>query len=365
MARPSTISMFEIDSDGDFWEDVRRAQRPFWKRCSICSMGPSERALWLMLAVNSSLTVVQLTCGALANSLSLIGDGALMGIDSVCYAVGIYAERLKVDTRAATKADRRGALFSIVMLALTTAWVFFDVVDRLTNDDDDEETTLTPRKKGASRVGSVTEVDGGQVNAMFMLIFTVINLLADACVAFACWKFGLVALVADPDDAPATKSGSNEPKRRPSSFEADHEVSRGKEGSENWNIFGAFAHLAADGVRGIAVLCAGSLAVAGVVDAAKADAYCSLFVCLFVLAAAASLLRTVLRRSNPTAYEHMDEDEVGRGGSIVGASPSEEITGGVASPSLRDPFQTTPQVFGQRTGLEAGFGNHDENPDGL
>merc|ERR1712113_90197 len=80
------------------------------------------------------------------------------------------------------------------------------------------------------------------------------------------------------------------------------------------NLCGALAHLAADGVRGVAVLICGILAVAGVVDAAKADAYCSLFVCVFVLFATASLLRVVIRKSAPVAYEsyeHVDLDSVG------------------------------------------------------
>merc|ERR1719266_1153712 len=73
------------------------------------------------------------------------------------------------------------------------------------------------------------------------------------------------------------------------------------------NLFSALAHLAADGVRGVAVLLAGILAVTGVVDAAKADAYCSLFVCVFVLLAAGSLLRVLIRSSAPQVYEEFED----------------------------------------------------------
>ena len=47
----------------------------------------TERALWLMFGVNSLLTGTQIFCGLLANSLSLLGDGALMAMDGVSYAV--------------------------------------------------------------------------------------------------------------------------------------------------------------------------------------------------------------------------------------------------------------------------------------
>lgn len=66
-------------------------------------------------------------------------------------------------------------------------------------------------------------------------------------------------------------------------------------------------HLAADGVRGLAVIVAGIFAVVGVVEAATADTYCSLFVCVFVLVAACSLLQVVLRKTVPLAYQHFDE----------------------------------------------------------
>lgn len=224
-----------------------------------------------MFSVNAVLTVGQLTCGAIANSLSLLGDGALMAMDGVSYAVSIYAERRKLnateDAIVAERADRLGALFNVVMLAATTCWVLFDVVDRLVGDDEQEDGDDTKEE---------VEVDGG-----VMVGFTVVNLVADAAVVLACWWFGVASVVSDADEAGA-----------------------------NMNLFGALAHLAADCVRGVAVLFCGILAIAGLVDATKADAYCSLFVCIFVLAAAVSLLRVVIRKSNPLAYDEVDEPTV-------------------------------------------------------
>ncbi|CAE8587162.1 unnamed protein product [Polarella glacialis] len=56
------------------------------------------------------------------------------------------------------------------------------------------------------------------------------------------------------------------------------------------------------------VLLCGILAQVGLVEAAKADAYCSLFVCVFVLSATASLLKTLIKRSNPLAYATIEEE---------------------------------------------------------
>mmetsp|Transcript_19271 Transcript_19271/g.62775 ORF Transcript_19271/g.62775 Transcript_19271/m.62775 type:complete len:127 (-) Transcript_19271:25-405(-) len=114
------------------------------------------------------------------------------------------------------------------------------------------------------------------------------------------------------------------------------------------NIFGAFAHLAADGVRGIAVLFAGILAVAGVVDAAKADAYCSLFVCLFVLAAAFTLLRTVLRKSTPTAYEEIEDEQACCADNSTSISGTAAIR--PAAPTTTPGAKPAATVLGQRSG---------------
>merc|ERR1712125_105906 len=111
---------------------------------------------------------------------------------------------------------------------------------------------------------------------MGMVAFTAINLIADFGIIVACWKCGGGALLGEGD---------------------------------NMNFYGALAHLAADIVRGIAVLICGILAVVGVADPLKTDAYCSLFVCLFVLSATASLLRVLAQKVVPTAYEYVDEGE--------------------------------------------------------
>jgi len=234
-----------------------------------------------MLTVNSCLTVMQLVCGFVANSLSLVGDGALMGMDSVSYAVGLYAERRKAEAVQAERADRLGALFSSVMLAATTIWLLFDVVDRLFNDDKD--VVRVPDSLGANDATQASDGGGVEVDGGIMIGFTSVNLIADAAVLLACWRCGGAALLMDSTEAEG-------------------------QSHENMNFFSALAHLAADVVRGVAVMVCGVLAVVGVVEPAKADAYCSLFVCIFVLVAVGSLLRVLLRKSAPEVYEHMEDD---------------------------------------------------------
>ncbi|CAE7524039.1 egl-4 [Symbiodinium pilosum] len=209
-----------------------------------------ERALWLMFGVNSVLTGTQIFCGVLANSLSLLGDGALMAMDGVSYAVSLYAERRKASAQDAKRLDRAAAFFSATMLAATTAWVLFDVVERLTGEE--RESALH-----SQLVNGMDTLHDIEVNSDIMIGFTSLNLAADVAVVLCTWSCGASKLLED-------------------------------EEASNLNLFGALAHLGADVVRGLAVLLAGILAEVGLVQAAKADAYCSLFVCIFVLAATAS-----------------------------------------------------------------------------
>ena len=146
------------------------------------------------------------------------------------------------------------------------AKVLFDVVERLMGEE----------RESVIQVDGMSRLDDIEVDSVIMIVFTALNLVADMVVAVCAWRCGASELL-------------------------------GEEAS-NMNLFGALAHLGADMVRGLAVLLAGILAQAKVVEASKADAYCSLFVCIFVLMATASLLRTLLQQSNPLAYAHVEFD---------------------------------------------------------
>merc|ERR1712232_26279 len=199
-----------------------------------------------------------------------------------CYAVGLWVERQKGNAAAEAnkaKADRLGALFSVLLLAVTTTWMLFDAVDRLLGDADSVEEVDV---HGTSRP---------KVSGELMVAFTAINLVADFGIIVACWKCGGGALLGE---------------------------------GENMNLYGALMHLAADIVRGVAVLICGILAVLGVADPLKADAYCSLFVCLFILSATATLVRMLLKRSNPSAYVNFREEEEAWGNVEMEASAQEE-----------------------------------------
>jgi len=243
-----------------------------------------------MFGVNSLLTGTQIFCGVLANSLSLLGDGALMAMDGVSYAVSLYAEKRKASAQDAKRLDRAAAFFSAAMLAATTVWVFFDVIERLTGQE---------RESALQVTGLGSQLHDIKVNSDIMIGFTSLNLAADFVVVLCTWSCGASKLLEDQEE----------------------------EASANLNLFGALAHLGADVVRGFAVLLAGILAEVGLVQASMADAYCSLFVCIFVLAATASLLKTLLRRSNPLAYVQMEgEGEAGTAGTHPGQEPAAEAS---------------------------------------
>ncbi|CAE7237815.1 unnamed protein product [Symbiodinium natans] len=182
----------------------------------------TERALWLMFGVNSLLTGSQLFCGVLANSLSLLGDAALMAMDGVSYAVSLYAEKKKASAQDAKRLDRAAAFFSAAMLAATTTWVLFDVIERLTGEQ---------RESAIQVSGMGSQLHDIEVNSDIMVGFTSVNLAADVAVVLLTWSCGASQLLEDGE-------------------------------ASNLNLFGALAHLGADVVRGLAVLLAGILAEA-------------------------------------------------------------------------------------------------------
>lgn len=257
------------------------------------------------------MTVAQLWSGIVANSLALIGDGSLMAIDAVSYGVNLYVERQKKAAGPGaevagnrSRIDRFGAGASAVMLAATTCWVLFAALDRILAD---------PEEPGAVP----------QVNGSVMIVFTAVNLAADVGLGLVFWRCGAAALLAGQGDGKSSR--------------VDAEGGDGD--GDDMNLCSALAHLAADAVRGVAVLLCGIFAVAGVVDATRADAVTSLFVSVFVLAATFSLLRVLIRRSVPTAYEEFDVDATeGIPPSKVGL-PQRKRDGG-SSPEARGPLSS-------------------------
>mmetsp|Transcript_54443 Transcript_54443/g.129746 ORF Transcript_54443/g.129746 Transcript_54443/m.129746 type:complete len:334 (+) Transcript_54443:97-1098(+) len=242
-------------------KEAEASEEPASSSCRLRAPTRSESTLLMMLFVNTSLAVAQVACGMAANSLSLLGDGVLMFVDSISYVINLAIETGKSDEEGRSKLDSVGAAVSISLLAVTTIWMLLQSAQRLLPDDsedDDEDVS---------------------VNGLIMIIFTVVNLVADAFVILASWLCGAGDML------------------------------MGEEGG-NMNLKSAFAHLGADVVRGIAVLVAGIVAVLGWADGATSDAWCSLFVCVFILFAAFGLLQTLLRRLSPGGtYDNFDEEE--------------------------------------------------------
>lgn len=234
-------------------------------RCSCCKniCGFASGTLSVLIIVNVVLTVAQLTCGIMANSLSLIGDAVLMGMDGVSYGISLYVERRKAVIQDQARIDRHGAMFSAALLGATTCIISVDSIRR-----------LLPSKE---------DVDGGagdeiEVDSNMMFGFTTVNLVADVVIFLMSWYCGTLSVVTD--------------------------------GDENLNMVSAFAHLAADTVRGVAVLLCSTLAIVGVVDPVSADAYCSLFVCLFVFSATVQLVCRLVRAKPSTTFKAFDDTEM-------------------------------------------------------
>ena len=117
------------------------------------------RALWAIFGLNTAFTIAQLCGAAAANSLALMGDTGTMAVDSMTYAINLYAEynksRLGADRAEALEIG--ASVFSVVALLGVTAYVMRDAIDRL----------------------NAPQGDGDGVNPSIMLFFTSLNLLID------------------------------------------------------------------------------------------------------------------------------------------------------------------------------------------
>lgn len=212
---------FEDESD-DLFDgiDLRMDEEPVILNNKRSSS--NLRMLYQLFAFNLVLCIVQATCGLIANSLALLGDGMLMGVDVITYVVNIYVERKKsISKRHKAKVDQLGAIMSLFLLSFTTVWLLIDSLHRL-----------------------IYPVEG-TVNGTIMFAFTVLNLLIDALLLRNFLKSG-----------------------------AD---------SQSMNMKSALLHLGADIIRGFGVLISSCWIWIHPADGITADAICSLFVSVFIL----------------------------------------------------------------------------------
>lgn len=82
------------------------------------------RVLWLLLAINATMFVVELVAGVLADSAGLLADSLDMFADAAVYGIGLYAVG-----RAAVHKARAALASGIFQLALGVD-VLFEVVRR-------------------------------------------------------------------------------------------------------------------------------------------------------------------------------------------------------------------------------------------
>ncbi len=104
-----------------------------------CGCGPTaaetaaqRRVLWIALALNAAMFVVETTAGVLGNSTGLIADGLDMLADASAYAVGLLA----VGRSGLFKANAARA--SGVLLLILGIGVLFDVARRIVSGEPPE-----------------------------------------------------------------------------------------------------------------------------------------------------------------------------------------------------------------------------------
>lgn len=106
---------------------------------SGCGCGPTEadtaaqrRVLWVALALNAVMFVVEVTTGVIANSTGLIADGLDMLADASAYAIGLIA----VGRSGLFKAN--AARLSGVLLLILGFGVLADVARRIVSGEPPE-----------------------------------------------------------------------------------------------------------------------------------------------------------------------------------------------------------------------------------
>lgn len=251
------------------------------------------RALWATFLLNTAFTFAQVIGATAANSLALLGDTGTMFVDSVTYAINIFAELNK--HRFETHSLEIGAsLFSVAALCTVTAFVMRDAIGRLSRSRGGEAGS----GEGSGEVEG--EVEGEEVDPIIMLTFTCFNLLVD---------FGMFASILLRRrgggggsacclcpyflrPAPPNAAASDELQDEAAEGGAGAGGAAGGAAAEdaaalNLNMCSALAHVVADTMRTLTVMgCALLVAFCGY-DAEHTDAMGSLLVCCIVLAIAA------------------------------------------------------------------------------
>ena len=242
---PLKYTPLELDGEGN---QIIVSSR--WARLrSLCCESSNARTLLVLLVFNTSFAVAQVVAAGVANSLSMYGDSATMMLDSLTYAVNIYAECKKSPNEAASlRVELIATCFSIATLVAVTGFLMWDA---------------------ASRLRSGNRGQGVQVD--IMLEFSMANLVIDvvACVVF------LSRITRERMEQAGRRVGIAEHVQMEQEFE-----------DSGLNMCSAFVHLLADTLRTITVLTS-SIVVEEIAEVSsfKADAVSSLVVSTIILAA--------------------------------------------------------------------------------
>jgi Co/Zn/Cd efflux system component len=208
----------------------------------------------------------------LAHSLSLAGDAASMGVDTVTYLLNSVAERYK-----ARGASARERLQLELYIPLVSALALLCASGMIVS-------------QALSTLRAPPAVSGA--HSGIMLILSSVNLVIDAvAVVFFCRvrKHQLKAAVDQEGDAAAPllpDQGAT-----PLLPSADPPL------MGNVNVCSAFTHVLADTLRSISVLVAALATCAGKVDADVADAWAGLSVSVIILISLLPLLQGVGRNA--------------------------------------------------------------------
>jgi Co/Zn/Cd efflux system component len=241
--------------------------------CTSCYPQSNVALLVVVSILFGGFALSEGAAAMLAHSLSLAGDAASMGVDTMTYLLNSVAERYKA--RGASARERlQLELYIPLVSALALLCASGMIVSQALS------TLRAPPAVSSAHSG-------------VMLIFSSVNLIIDAvAVVFfrrvqqleaavhrAALGDAAAPLLPDQGAAPLLPNG-------------DADLWRG-----NFNLCSAFTHVLADTLRSISVLVAALAARAGKVDADVADAWAGLSVSVIIVISLLPLLRALGRNA--------------------------------------------------------------------
>ena len=224
----------------------------FWNRRNV-------RILIVAFICSTTFASLQVVGGVLAHSLAIVADSVHMYVDSATYAINLYAEHLRDETRKSVPhpAGLYAATFSVFAMLAVSVILAVAAIDKL-------QETSEERAADADN----------EPDARIIVAVGIVGLITDGLTVVA---FGWIT----------EERNDQKHADRPPRIVCAHDPAQIQELIRLPNMCTALIHVIGDLLRSIVLIVCGAIAWAGVGDSVEIDAICTLIVFGFILIAVA------------------------------------------------------------------------------